>query len=474
MKLKILAGLIGLLPLAVPAAQEPQAGEKETETAKTIGVAKTSLCAGNDDTVALQAMLNHGNPQMTVVEIPATPTGCKISGPLIVHSNTHVIQNGLLTLSGYVWPPAGSTQRGMYTLEDGTHDVIIEGTGTLDGGHLNYAQPAAGCCMGGIVSHGSDVGSYDVHVSDITIRSLTIRNIPQWPIELDGADGVLIDGVTAHDSVNTVAVGHGSKNVIITNLRVFNIADLCLGLYRGVENAIVSNSVVNQCNGGGISAFSDWAACVEPPRFSKNVLFNNSIAYGQNLEGKGAGGFDVNGIGTEGETNESVAFTFNIAHSHASQGFGLTPVRHALLAGNMSHDQGYVDDEHPPWPAGVNLVGARGALISTNSVYDEGEFYPLGVGVYAKNRAATGEIVLNSPCVIHTVPPLPAMSIARTAVMDNYIYSSTAVPSIFTALSSGDPIPVTVAGNTYAPTGGPADTFNYATGSHNADNEAQP
>ena len=319
MKLRILAGLIGLLPLAVLAARTPQAGAGKPETGKTVGAAKTSLCAGSDDTVALQAMLNHGNPQMTVVEIPATPTGCKISGPLIVHSNTHVIQNGLLTLSGYVWPSPAATQRGMYTIEDGTHDVIIEGGGTLDGGHPNYQTLASGCCMGGIVSGGPAIGAYGVQVEDITIRGLTIRNIPQWPVELDGAKRVLIDGVTAHDSVNTVAVGHGSSDVIVNNLRVYNIADICFSFYRGVENALLTNSIVNQCNGGGISVFSDWPACVDDPQFSKNVVINNNIAYGQNAA-QGVGGIDVNGRGTAGESGESTSITFNLAHSHNTQG----------------------------------------------------------------------------------------------------------------------------------------------------------
>ncbi|WP_257386498.1 right-handed parallel beta-helix repeat-containing protein [Tahibacter caeni] len=466
MKLKILARLLGLLPLAALAAQEPQAGVKKPEVEKTAGVAKTPLCAGSDDTVALQSMLNHGNPQMTVVEIPATPTGCRISGPLIVHSNTHVIQNGLLTLSGYVWPSPAATQRGMYTLEDGTQNVIIEGSGTLDGGHPNYQTFASGCCMGGIVSGGPAIGAYDVEVEDITIRGLTIRHIPQWPIELDGAKRVLIDGVTAHDSVNTLAVGHGSSDVIVNNLRVYNIADICFSFYRGVENALISNSVVNQCNGGGISVFSDWPACVGDPQFSKNVVINNNIAYGRNAA-HGVGGIDVNGLGTSGESNESTAVTFNLAHSHNSQGVGMTPARHGLIAGNMTSEQGLNN-----YANGVNLLGAKGVLVSGNSSFNQGEGSTTGLGLNVSTLPASPLTPL--PICGSSVPALPAVTVERVSILDNYFYDSATSPTMLHALISGNPVPVVVAGNTYAPMIGAVDVISYATGSHNADNDAQP
>lgn len=42
------------------------------------------------------------------------------------------------------------------------------------------------------------------------------------------------------------------------------------------------------------------------------------------------------------------------------------------------------------------------------------------------------------------------------------------------ALISSASVPVVVAGNTYAPMIGAADVITYRTGSHNADNDAQP
>jgi hypothetical protein len=469
MKLKILAGLVGLLPLAILAAQEPQASKKDAETPKTIGAAKPPLCAGGDDTAALKAMLDHGNPQMTVVEIPATPTGCKISGPLLVKSNTHVIQNGLLKfdIASYPWP-SPSTQYGMYTIKDGTHDVIIEGAGTLDGGHTDYQTLPSGCCMGGIVAGGPEVGAYGVTVSDITIRGLTIRNIPQWPIELDGGRNVLIDGVTAHDSVNTMAAGHGSRDVIMTNLRVYRIRDICLAFYRGVENGLITNSIVNNCGiGGGISVYTDWPLDVASPQFSKQVAINNNIAYSSE-GGIDTGGIDVNGFGPEGQYSESTSVTFNLAHGHVSQGIAMTPAKHGLVAGNMTYDQGPVG-----YAAGINLLGAEGVLVSGNSSFDVTSDTATGLGLSMGTFCVRNLPSPSSGCDL-TVPTTPFSLTERVSILDNYYYDSASTPSMLHAVKSSVAVPVVVAGNTYAPMIGAADAISYATGSHNADNDAQP
>ncbi len=474
MKFLSLILLLGLAPIAAGAAPADEPALPNAAKAAALKSAcpnPAPVCDGvTDDTCELQVLLDHGNPEMTVLEIPATPNGCRISNSLYVRSNTHVIQNGLLKLSGYTWP-SPSTQVGMYTLLDGTHDIVIEGTGTLDGGHPVYSTLASGCCMGGIVSGGPGIAEPGVEVNDVTIRGLTIRRIPQWPLELDGVHNLLVDGVTAHDSVNSAAIGHQSEDVIVNNLRAYRIADICFSFYRGVENAVISNSIVNQCNGGGISVFSDWPACVGGPLFSKNVVINNNIAYGQSAqEGDtttGVGGLDVIGLGLDGETNEATSFTFNLAHNHISQGIGMTPGRHGLIAGNMTSDQGQNN-----YAAGVNLLGAKGVLVSGNSTFDEGEGTTTGLGLHVGTFPASPAIPL--PICGSSVPALPAVTTERVSILDNYYYDSAPTPSMLYALISSGAVPVVVAGNTYAPMIGIADAITYGTGSHNADNDNQP
>lgn len=456
MKLKALIALIGCLPFIAAALQAPQ---------ESAAMAKSGpICSGGDDTVALQAMLSHGNPEMTVVEIPATPTGCLITGPLFVHSNTHVIQNGLLKLN-YTWPPTVE-QRGMYTIVDKAHDVIIEGSGVLDGGDPVYTTPTIHCCVGGIVSGGPVVGAEDADVSDITVRGLTIRNVSQWLIALTGAKNVRIDGVTAYNSRASSGIGFKTSDAIVTNSRFYNILDICFALYRGVDDAIVSNTIVNECQGAGISVFSDWPACLGPPRFSHNIVLNNNIAVGQNTTG--TGGIDVLGLGVNGESNESASMTFNIAHSHELGGFGMAPIRGGLMAGNLTHDHG----PGGGWSAGINLLGAKGVLVSGNSSFDQGYGTTTGLGLHAGTFPASPEIPL--PMCGSSVPALPAVTIERLAVLDNYYYDTNATPTMLNAIKGSSTAPIVVAGNTYAPLIGVADDMIYGASSVNTDNDAQP
>ena len=469
MKFKALIALLGCLPIIAAALQTqeaPQAQPTPSAPLESAAMPKSGpICSGGDDTAALQAMLTHSNAAMTVVEIPATPTGCLITGPLFVYSNTHVIQNGLLTLN-YAWPPTVE-QRGMYTIVDNAHDVIIEGTGTLDGGDPVYTTPTVHCCMAGIVSGGPVVGADDANVNDITVRGLTVRNVTQWGIALTGATNVRIDGVTVYNTRNSSGVGFKVRDAIVTNSRFYNILDVCFSLYRGVEDSIVSSTITDECQGGGISVFSDWADCLPPPLFSRNIVLNNNIAAGKN-DVMGTGGFDVLGNGLDGESSESTSITFSIAHSHYLGGIGMAPVKGGLIAGNLTHDSG-----SSGWSAGINLLGAKGVLVSGNSSFDQGYGTTTGLGLHADTFPATPAIPLN--VCGQEVPAMPAVTIERLAVLDNYYYDShSAAPTMLNAFKGAATAPVVVAGNTYAPLIGVADSFSYGIGSVNTDNDAQP
>lgn len=467
MKLKALIALAGCLPLIAAALQTPEAPQAPQAPQESAAMAKSGpICSGGDDTAALQAMLSHGNPEMTVVEIPATPTGCLITGPLFVYSNTHVIQNGLLTLN-YNWPPTVE-QRGMYTIVDNAHDIIIEGSGVIDGGDPVYTTPTTHCCMGGIVSGGPVVGADNANVRDITVRGLTVRNVTQWGVALTGGTNLRIDGVTVYNTRNSSGVGFKVRDAIVTNSRFYNILDVCFSLYRGVEDSLVSSTIVDQCQGGGISVFSDWADCLPPPLFSRHIVLNNNIAIGQHTTG--TGGIDVLGNGLNGDSSGSASITFSIAHSHELGGIGMAPVRGGLISGNLTHDHGPAGG----WSAGINLLGAKGVLVSGNSSFNQGYGTTTGLGLHAGTFPATPSIQLN--VCGNVVPALPAVTIERLAVLDNYYYdANTAAPTMLNAFKGSSAYPVVVAGNTYAPMIGVADDFSYLNvNSVNTDNDAQP
>ena len=85
MKLMTLILLLGFAPHAANAAAttepSPPGGSGNVAQEKSFCPDPVPVCDGvADDTCALQTMLYHNNPEMTVVEIPATPTGCRITG----------------------------------------------------------------------------------------------------------------------------------------------------------------------------------------------------------------------------------------------------------------------------------------------------------------------------------------------------------------------------------------------------------
>ena len=219
------------------------------------------VCDGvTDDQVALQAMLNAASSTGAPARIPVTPNGCAVSGPLCVNSNTVVIQDGLLKLSGHSFPPGDSQQYGIYTIPREVWNVTIMGNGTIDGGRPLGTEPT-GCCLGGIVAGGPVLGDYDAGIRDVTIRGLTIRNVPTWAFSIDGTDGVRVDRVTVVNSRFSPQVGHGSKNVIVSGLQSSAVRDIGFAFYRGVSNAIVTNSRVFDIDGGsGIGVFVDLAS----------------------------------------------------------------------------------------------------------------------------------------------------------------------------------------------------------------------
>lgn len=473
MKLITLVLLLGLAPSAAQAATADEPALSVDAKAVTAACTnRVPVCDGiADDTCELQTLLDHSKPAMTVVEIPATPNGCRITGPLFVKSNTHIIQHGLLKLD-YNWPPLVVEQRGMYTIVDNAHDVIIEGSGTLDGSDPVYTTGTPRCCMGGIVSGGPVVGATNANVSEITVRGLTVRNMPQWGIALTGATNVRIDGVTVHNMRGSSGVGLNSRDAIVTNSRFYNIMDTCFSLYRGVDDAIVSNIIANECQGSAISALSDWADCLpQPPLFSRHMVLNNNVTIGKN-DVIGTGGVDVVGKDTNGNSSESAAITFSLSHSTFEGGFGLAPVRGGLISGNLTHDNGR--GRLLGYATGINVLGAKGVLVSGNSSYNQGFNSTTGLGMHAGESA-------EEPGGVGTVcgdtrPTLPAVTLGRIAVLDNYVYdTNTTTPTMLNAFKGSSTFPVVVAGNTYAPTIGVSDDFFYLnSNSIKTDNDAQP
>src|SRR5262249_20878887 len=157
--------------------------------------------------------------------------------PLFVKSSTRVIVDGLIFLQKVTTSP--QPQWGILTIVNGSHDITIEGNGVLDGNRATQTPNI--CCIGGIVSGGPGLRCYTGDARNIKVRGLTIKNMPQWPISLDGATDVTIDSVTASDSTNSFQIGHGTTNASVSNVHISNIDDVGFAFYRGVHSASIAN-----------------------------------------------------------------------------------------------------------------------------------------------------------------------------------------------------------------------------------------
>ncbi|HYD81667.1 MAG TPA: glycosyl hydrolase family 28-related protein [Paucimonas sp.] len=160
-----------------------------------------------DDTNALQAAISQGG----LTYIPNTGSAYMISGPLKLGSNTEVMLDGKLMLKpglqtaydGEWYNPITrrneprATQWGMLQVVNNASNVTISGRGVLDGNRAAYSRIANNglgrggnpnfreqtiCCVGGVVTGGPHLGSYDANIKNVVIRDITIQNIPTWPI----------------------------------------------------------------------------------------------------------------------------------------------------------------------------------------------------------------------------------------------------------------------------------------------------
>jgi parallel beta-helix repeat protein len=433
---------------AGPASSAPiRQGELALDAAEAApgGLKSAPVCDGvTDDTVALQAMLDSGYDALSstykpiVVTIPVTPEGCVISSWLEVHSNTRIVQDGLLRLVGFV-APTPVEQRGMYTIVDNSTNVTIEGSGTLDGNRAAYAPGM--CCMGGIVSGGPEVGDYAANVSNITIRGLRIINSSMWPLSIDGATNVKIDSVTADNSVSTFQVAHNSTNVSVNNVHVSDSDDIGFAFYRGVKNASLTNSVVHNTAGSAISVFTDAPPGVAASRPSSDIAIVGNVAY------EGLAGIDINGGDSASSSNVNVSG--NVVHHNVIAGISVSPCTNCQVVGNLIHDDGTVAGDIP----GIWIVNSQGLNVASNTIYN------VGLGALPNSLSSDGYgIIVND-----FIPGRSASS--RLTITGNNIYDDRSTKAMKRALYGIISSPASVTANTLGATINTRDGFTYAMGS---------
>lgn len=189
----------------------------------------------------------------TKLLLPASIT--VVVSPLVTTaSNINFIIDGTIKL---VAGAAASKTSRANLLELGGSNIVISGTGTLDGNASNQSW-AAGQVVGGITANTFstsgvqvvDPGSAATALSNITISGIGIKNVGNWPICLAYVSDVIIDRVRMKDSGNSPQFFASADRCTVTNSTSSNITDAGWSCYAGNRNVSIINHTVVGCNQG--------------------------------------------------------------------------------------------------------------------------------------------------------------------------------------------------------------------------------
>jgi hypothetical protein len=387
-------------------------------SATSQGMAKVApappVCDGTtDDSGAMQQWLDYAASTRTTFVVPSTVAGCKITKPLKVQSNTHVVQHGRVfaAVSGYAIPSGESAESGMYTIVDGARDVVIEGAGKLDG----MSEPQAA----GIATAGTANGGFGSDVADVSLLGLTIENMDRAGVSIGGTAGIRLDGLTVRSSAKGVEIGRGTARAIATNLRISEIANDGFAFLNGAVDSSLSSSIVHDCTGIGVRALT--AAGVAAT--NRDLLIDNNIVYASAI-----------GVQTlsEGSAPSSVGInvTSNQLHGNRQYGVGLLACENCQATSNLSHLNGSSPYGYQP---GIFVSNSRGIKLSANTLRNEGQGTTTGYGVVLQDvlsgRAASQRIV----------------------VTGNFIYDDQTPKTMFSVIGGTLANPVVITGNVFGP-----------------------
>ena len=250
-----------------------------------------------DDTTAFQAAITACAGHWTL--IVDYGLNCIVSG-LTLPASTHLVINGTIKLKA-------SSNTHVVWIQGS--NVVIEGTGTIDGNASNNTNPMvppyAG--IGGIIS---TIGSSpSTNLSNIIVKDITITNVVNWPISLNSVLNGKIIGCTFTSSGNAPQFNAGSSFCTVTNCYSYNIPDYGFAFYEGCNNCIASNNVISNCATFGVlndGAATGYNALPQYNHVMSNNVINNATAYGIAI---------LNETGSAGANHYNIVLSNNIINN---------------------------------------------------------------------------------------------------------------------------------------------------------------
>ena len=349
-----------------------------------------------DDTAALQSAVDSGG----TTYLPFTGKFYKTSAPIKLGSNSEIRIDGMLKMAGDVNPGytnGVTNQWGVVQVKNNASNVIVSGSGTIDGDSSTKTH----CCVGGVVA-GSLLGDYGSNISNVTVTGLTIQNTFQWPISLDGTNGATLSYLNISNGGNSVQFAHSTTNAHADHLTITNINDIGFAFYNGVTHSSLSYSkIYNIAGASGVTVISDDGNPMHPPA----TQYSSYIDIYDNTSTGNKAGFDIlNGV-TGGSTTEffsNITWSNNVSHDNTDDGFSVRNCDHCTISGNQDRHNGvspgcfvagvYVDpyisnlsitgnsfaDENPYLCPNYGRTG-RGVSINTHGVTNDTRFSGISI-----------------------------------------------------------------------------------------------
>lgn len=311
-------------------AQVTIAGQVINTTGWTIDQWRTALPAATAlsnglDRVALQTALNAASGKGKVV----VPTGLSLllDKTINIPGDTYLEINGTLKIADQV-------NSHILLLAIGANNVVITGNGVLDGNkdHQTASNNA------GYPNNGGNGGistwllpNPTMSNDNVHISGLTIQNVLQWPISLNGVTNGKVTGCLLKNSQSAPQFAFGSSNCIASGNTIQNIPDYAFACYEGCSSCVIDSNISTNC--GPFGALNDGDATGAWTNVAQhNITISNNVSKDPTAYGIFAGSVVTNG--TPNFLYDIQIFGNTIENARGS-GMILAGVNDSIVEGNI-------------------------------------------------------------------------------------------------------------------------------------------
>lgn len=360
----LLAGGAVAVGAGGPAGARPLASALSDSATSGPGLydAMDSGATGNgttDDTAAVQAAIDASaaSPGGGICLIPHGTF--LISKALSAPAGCHLVIDGTIRLAD------GANQDMIFISGS---NVLIEGTGTLEGNGANQSAT-----IGGIVNVAG--------IANVVVRGLTVNGVHNWGVNLTACKNALLEDMVMSNNGSANEFAEGATNCWARNCTITGTNDFAFAFYGGVQDSGITDSISTGNGGPGIGILSDDGQ----PALCQNITIANNHSF---ANVNGAQGIVVITGPDITANHQGVSITGNDIHDNTGTGILVSAVDGCLISGNLCRG----DQQEELFLSAYLLDGVKhtlnGVQVVGNSFLDPGSSSAPGVAIQVLNPAS--------------------------------------------------------------------------------------